>query len=100
MASGRPPDAAIRAARKMRHDDIHDPRSRSAGEGEQALHLQRRPREVLHTFDSRVQREQVAVYRRDDGQYVVEFTTQGLRRGDLVGGSYAIVAPEDLRRVI
>jgi hypothetical protein len=56
--------------------------------------------EVLHTSDNRIQHEHVAVYRRDDGQYVVEFKTQGLLRGDLVGDSYAIVAPEDLRRVI
>lgn len=55
--------------------------------------------EVVHTRNSGVRLEHVAVYRRDDGRRVVEFRTQGLLRGE-AGDNYAVVAPEDLRRVI
>jgi hypothetical protein len=55
--------------------------------------------EVVHTRDGGARPEHVLVYRRDDGQRVVEFRTQGPLRGG-AGDGYAVVAPEDLRRVI
>jgi hypothetical protein len=56
--------------------------------------------EVVHTRTNGTRLAHVTVYRRDDGQHVVEFRTEDLLRSDLVGDNYAIVAPEDLRRVI
>src|SRR3954447_25896075 len=55
--------------------------------------------EVVHTRDGGARPEHVLVYRRDDGQRVVEFRTQGPLRGG-AGDGYAVVAPEDLRRTI
>jgi hypothetical protein len=54
--------------------------------------------EVVHTRDGGARPEHVLVYRRDDGRRVVEFGT-GRSARDGAGG-YAVVAPEDLRRVI
>ena len=53
--------------------------------------------EVVHTRDGGARPEHVLVYRRDDGRRVVEFRTGGRPHG---GTGYAVVAPEDLRRVI
>jgi hypothetical protein len=55
--------------------------------------------EVVHTRDGGARPEHVLVYRRDDGRRVVEFRTGGPARGG-AGDGYAVVAPEDLRRVI
>jgi hypothetical protein len=55
--------------------------------------------EVVHTRDGGARPEHVLVYRRDDGRRVVEFRTGGPTRGG-AGYGYAVVAPEDLRRVI
>src|SRR3954451_7790240 len=55
--------------------------------------------EVVHTRDGGARPEHVLVYRRDDGRRVVEFRTGGRRWGRTDDG-YAVVAPEDLRRVI
>jgi hypothetical protein len=56
--------------------------------------------EVVHTHNSGTRLEHVAVYRRDDGQRVLEFRMRGLLRGDLGADTYEIASPEDLRRVI
>ena len=69
------------------------------GKTESALHVQRHARGRAQPQPG-PRLEHVAVYRRDDGQRVVEFRTQDLLGGDLPGDNYAIVAPEDLRRVI
>ena len=55
--------------------------------------------EVVHTRDGGARPEHVLVYRRDDGRRVVEFRTGGPELGG-AGDGYAVVAPEDLRRVI
>src|ERR687886_969316 len=55
--------------------------------------------EVVHTRDGGARPEHVLVYRRDDGRRVVEFRT-GRSARDGAGAGYAVVAPEDLRRVI
>ena len=55
--------------------------------------------EVVHTRDGGARPEHVLVYRRDDGRRVVEFRTGGPAQGG-GGDGYAVVAPEDLRRVI
>ena len=55
--------------------------------------------EVVHTRDGGARPEHVLVYRRDDGRRVVEFRTGGSARGG-AGDGHAVVAPEDLRRVI
>src|SRR3954447_18030319 len=57
------------------------------------------PPQVVHTRDGAARPEQVLVYRRDDGRRVVEFRTGGPARGG-AGDGYAVVAPEDLRRVV
>ena len=55
--------------------------------------------EVVHTRDGGARPEHVLVYRRDDGRRVVEFRTGGPPRAGTSDG-YAVVAPEDLRRVV
>ena len=55
--------------------------------------------EVVHTRDGGARPEHVLVYRRDDGRRVVEFGTGRLLRGR-TGDGHAVVALEDLRRVI
>src|SRR5436305_11906921 len=54
---------------------------------------------VVHTRDGGARPEHVLVYRRDDGRRVVEFRTGGPPRAG-AGDGYAVVAPEDFRRVI
>jgi hypothetical protein len=56
--------------------------------------------EVLHTSDSRDRLEHVTVYRRDDGQYVVELKKQTRLRGDPAVDTYEVVTPENLRRAV
>ena len=55
--------------------------------------------EVVHTRGGGARPEHVLVYRRDDGRRVVEFRTGGPPWGG-AGDGYAVVAPEDLRRVV
>ena len=57
--------------------------------------------EVLHTYDGGVRLGHVAVYRRDDGRYVVELRGQARSSGDPAVDTYeTVTTPEDLRRVV